>query len=170
MPPSAPNIRAESSRTATSTSDPLDENGVVEPGPRSRSASQSITAADGSEDGANVRIAIKPTVAFVDEHAMQQPQAMDSPSLATSPGHHAMPRSMGAWDVESIEGYNEPAMDALSHNVEASNVASEAPAVDDAACNAASAPDDRQASDIEGVLRLPCAEHARTHLHARSNY
>ena len=160
MPPSAPNIRAESSRTATSTSDP---NGVVEPGPRSRSASPSITSADGSEDGANVRIAIKPTVAFVDEHAAQQPQVMDSPSLATSPGHHAMPRGMDACDVESIEGYDE-------HNVEASNVATEAPAVDDAACNAASAPNDCQASDIEGVLRLPCAEHARTHLHARSNY
>jgi hypothetical protein len=167
MPPSAPNIRAESSRTATSTSDPLDENGVVEPGPRSRSASPSITAADGNEDGANVRAAIKPTVAFVDEHAAHQPKAMGSTSLATSLGH-VLPRSMDACDAESFEDYDTHAMDVLSHTVKASSVASNAPVVDDAACNSASALDELQASDIAGVPQLPCAEHARICLHPRS--
>jgi hypothetical protein len=168
-PPSARNMRAELSRAATNTSDPLDEDSDVEPGPRSRSASPSITAADRNEDGANVRAAIKPTIAFVDEHAAHQPQAMGSPSLATNPGH-ALPRSMDECDVESFEDYDEHAMDALSHNVEASSVASDAPVVYDAACNGASALDERQASDIAGVRRLPCAEHARICLHARSKY
>jgi hypothetical protein len=168
-PPSAPNMRAESSRAATNTSDPLDEDSDVEPGPRSRSASPSTTAADGNEDGANVRAAIKPTVAFVDEHAAHQRKAMGSPSFATSPGH-ALPRSMDACDVESFEDYDEHAMDVLSPNVEASSVGSNAPVVDDAACNGASALYKRQASDIAGVPRLRCAEHARICLHARCKY
>jgi hypothetical protein len=126
-----------------------------------------ITAADSNEDGANVRAAIKPTVAFVDDHAAHQPRAMGSPSLATSPGH-ALPRSIEACEVESFEGRDELAMDALSHNMEVSNVESKAPVVDDAACNGASSLDERQASDIAGFLRRPCAEHARICLHARS--
>jgi hypothetical protein len=167
--PSAPNIRAESSRAAINTSDPLDEDSVVEPGPRSRSASPSIAAADGNEDGANVRAAIKPTVAVVDEHAAHQRKAMGSTSLATSLGH-VLPRSMGACDAESFEDYDTLAMDVLSHTVKASSVASNAPVVDDWACNGASELDKRQASDIAGVPQLPCAEHARICLHPRSKY
>jgi hypothetical protein len=80
---------------------------------------------------------------------------------------------MDACDVESFEDYDEhamDAMDALSHNVEASSVASKAPVVDDWACNGASELDKRQASDIAGVPQLPCAEHARICLHARCKY
>ena len=179
-PASAPNVGAESSRAATKSRVPLDENIAIEPGPRSRSVSPPTTTADYDEVGANAHAAGKLTFAFANEGAARQPHAMDSPSLAESSGH-ALPRSMEACNVEAFEDFDGHAADALSHaNVEASSVARAAPAVDDVASIAAPAVDDAAgngaealdtslASDSAGVLRFPrLAIHARVGSHARS--
>jgi hypothetical protein len=167
-PARTPTVGA-SSRAATKSSVPLDENIAIEPGPRSRSVSPPTTTAYGDKVGANAHAARKRTLAFADEGAARQPHAMDWPSLAESSGH-ALPRSMEACNVEAFEDFDGHAVDALSHaNVEASCVARAAPAVDDAAGNGANALDTSLASDSAGVLRFPrLAVHARVGSHARS--
>ena len=156
-PASAPNVGAESSRAATNSSDPLDENSAVEPGARSRSVTPPITTADDDEVGANAHAVRKRTFAFVGEGVAHQPHSMDSPSLLEI-SVHAQLRSMEACSVESFEDLDGHAVDALSHaNVGASSVARAAPAVDDAASNGANALDASLASDSAGVLRVPCA-------------
>jgi hypothetical protein len=152
-PAPAPNSGgAESSHTSSSSIFQLDENTTAELGPRSRSIWRSIGAAD---DNVNKErdAAREPTAAFVNECAAQQQAATDSRTMAESSGH-ALLRMLDACNVESLEDYNEHAADALPHNMDASNVAREAPGPDSTAVNSANALEASLASESAGVLTI----------------
>jgi hypothetical protein len=123
----------------------IDEKNAAELGPRPRSILPSMRAADD-----NKRDAIRePRAALVKE-------ATDSQAMAETSGN-VPPRMMDVPIVESLEGSDEDAADALPHNVKASNAAREAPALDSAAGNGADALEASLASDSAGVLRFPQA-------------
>ena len=90
--------------------------------------------------------------------------------MAASSGH-ALQRMLDACSVESLEDYNEHAADALPHNMDASNVAREAPGPDSTAVNSANALEASLASESAGVLTifLACCAcpplRSRTHAH-----
>jgi hypothetical protein len=179
-PAPAPNTgAAESSHTTGSNILKLDENTAAKLGPRSRSIWRSIGAAD---DNANKEsdAAREPRAAFVNERAAQQQDATDSRAMAERSGH-ALLRIMDVRNVESLEGYNEDAAaaDALPRNMEASNVAGEAPGLESAAERGANALEASLASETPGVFKIflcvLCSAHrcvhARTHAraHARAH-
>jgi hypothetical protein len=184
-PAPAPNTGgAESSHTTGSNILRVDENTAAKLGSRSRSILPSIGAAD---DIANKErdAARQPRAVFVNERAAQQQAATDLRKMAESSGH-ALLHIMDVRNVESLEDYNEHAADVLPHNMEASNVAREAPRLESAAVNGADALEASLASESAGVLRLsyvccarhrgvharpPARTHARTHscAHARTH-
>jgi hypothetical protein len=128
---------------------PFDENDAVELGPRSRSVSPSITTADDNadEEWATARAACKPTLTFVNQLSVHEPDATDSRTMVESLGH-ALPRNMAACNVESLEG--EGAADALSPL----NAALEAPVLDIPAVNGANALDASLASESAGAFMM----------------
>ena len=73
--------------------------------------------------------------------------------MAESSGHAPL-RIMDVRNVESLEDYNEHAADALPQNMEASNVAREAPGLDSAAGNGADALEASLASESAGVFAI----------------
>ena len=123
-------------------------------GQRTRSISPSIKAAD---DNANKEgdAAREPSAAFVNERATQQQDATDSRMMAESSGH-VPPRTMDVCNVKSPEGYDEHVADALPQNMEASNVAREAPVLDSAAVNGVNALEASLALESAGVLTMSC--------------
>jgi hypothetical protein len=153
-PAPAPNTGgAESSHTSGSNIFQLDKNSAAELGPRSRSISPSIGAAD---DNANKETdaAREPRAALVSECAAQQQAATDSRTMAESSGL-ALLRTMDARNVELLEDYYQDAADALPHNMEASNAAREASGLDSAAINSADALEASLASESAGVFTIP---------------
>ena len=152
-PAPALNTWAESSHAAAPTMLPSDENDAVDLGPRSRSVSPSITTADDNadEEWASARAACKPKVIFVNQRAVHEPDATDSRTMVESLGP-ALPRNLGACNVESLEG--EGAADALSHSMEALNAAREAPVLDIPAVNGANALDASLASESARVFMI----------------
>jgi hypothetical protein len=73
--------------------------------------------------------------------------------MAESSGH-ALLRILNACSVESLEDYDEHAADALPHNMEASNVAREAPGVESAAGNGGDALEASLSSESAGVFAI----------------
>jgi hypothetical protein len=149
-PALAPNTGgAESSHTTSSNVFQLDENSAAELGPRSRSISPSIKAADDNTNKER-NTAREPLAAFVNECAARQQAATDSRTMAESSGH-ALLRIMDVRNFESLEDQNEHTTDALPHNMEASNVAREASGLDSTAVNSANA---LEALSSEGVFAI----------------
>jgi hypothetical protein len=172
----APGTGAATKHSTGSVIFQLDENSATELGPRSRSISPSIGAAD--DNASKERDAASELrAAFVNECAAQQQDATDCRTMAESSAH-ALHRIMDACNVESLEDYDEHATDALLHNVEASNIAPEAVVLDSAAVNGANALEASLASESAGVLTISLCvlctatvvftharTHARTHAH-----
>ena len=137
-----PNSGAASSTIVGATAIvPLDGKHAAEPGPRSIFVSPSIAAAD---DNARVH---KPTVTFANQREAHQHRATDPEPMADSLGH-ALSGIMIACNVES--GDDKHAADALSHDMEVSNV--EAPVLDNAAVNGANSLDANLAPESAGLL------------------
>jgi hypothetical protein len=174
-PAPAPNTGgAESSHSTGSSIFQLDDYSAAELGPRSRSTSSSIKAADDDADTER-DAACGARSLFVNERSAQQQDATDAQAMAESSGH-MLPRMMDVPIVESLEDYIEHAADALPHNMAASNVAREAPVLDRAAGNGADALEASLASESAGVFTIPlcvlCAPtiafaHTRTHAHRK---
>jgi hypothetical protein len=167
-PAPAPNTWAESSHAAANAIVPLD----AKPGPRPHPVSPSIATAYYNEGGARAHAAHEPPAAFVDQSAAQQQDATDSRTMVESLGH-ARSRIMAPCNVESLLDSDEHVTDALSHNVEASNVANEAPVLDSAALHGIDA---SLAPESTGVIcRFPLPFYAcpwwlsRTHASAKTN-
>jgi hypothetical protein len=129
----------------------IDEKNAAELGPRPRSILPSIRAADDNKRDATR----EPRAALVKECGAQKQGATDSQAMAETSGN-VPPRMKDVPIVESLEGSDEDAADALRHNVEASNAAREAPALDSAAGNGADALEASLAPSA-GVLRFPQA-------------
>jgi hypothetical protein len=122
-------------------------------GQRTRSISPSIKAADdnANKEGDSTR---EPKAAFVNECAAQQQDATDSRIMTSG---HVLPHIMDAYNVKSPEGgYDEYAADALPQNMEASNVAREAPVLDSAAVNGVNALEASLALESAGVFTMSC--------------
>jgi hypothetical protein len=115
----------------------LDEDDAAELGPRSRPVSASIAAVNNHRGGATAHAAYEATVAFVNECAAQQRDAMASRTMAGS-SCHALSRIMDECNVESLEDYDEHLADAMMpNNIESANIAPEAPVLDCAAVDGA---------------------------------
>ncbi len=143
---------AVSYTTATNIFLQLAENNAAEVGPRSRSVSPSINALDHNankkEDAAR-----EPRAEVVNECAAQQQDATNSRTITESSGH-ALSHIMDACIVQSLEGSDKYAADALPHNMEALNVAGEAPLLDSAAVDGANAVEASLDSESAGVLTI----------------
>jgi hypothetical protein len=163
-PAPAPNTGAATSHTKGSNIFQLDESIAAEVGPRTRSISSSIKAADDDADTER-DAACGARSAFVNERAMQQQDATDSQAMAESSGH-MLPHMMDVPIVESLEDYIDHAADALPHNMASSNVAREAPGLDSAAGNGADALEASLASESAGVLCALTVAFAHTRRHA----
>jgi hypothetical protein len=162
----APNIGAESSHAAANAIVPLDENIAAKPGRRPRSVSPSVAPANASEKGNNVHIAHKPTIAFMDEHEAHRQDATQSRTLVESVGD-ALLRITEVCNIESLEDEDERTADIVPHNMEASNVARQAPALEIAAANGATALDASLAAENAGVDSAHPPLHSSTHTHKR---
>jgi hypothetical protein len=164
------NTWAELSHAAFDVIVPLDENKAAKPVPRPCPVSPSVATASCNEGGARAHAAHQPPAAFVNESAAQQQDATDSRTMVESLGH-ARSRIMAPCNVESLSDSDEHVTDALLHNVEASNVAHEAPILESAALNGIDA---SLAPESTGVFcRFPTPFYARpwrlslTHARAR---
>jgi hypothetical protein len=166
-PALAPNTGTESSHnTAANTIVRLDENTAAKPGRRPRSVSPSVTPANANEKGTNVHIAHKPTIAFMDERAAHRQDATDSRMLAESVGD-ALLRITEACNLESLEDEDGRTADMVPHNMEASNVARQAPALEIAAVNGSTALDASLAAESAGVHSAYPPLLSCTHTHKR---
>jgi hypothetical protein len=162
-PALAPNTGAESSHTAANTIVRLDETIAATSGPRPRSVSPSVTPANANEKGNNAHAAHKPTIAFMDERAAHRQDATDSRTMAESIGDVLL-RMTEACNLESLEDEDESTADMVPHNMEASNVARQAPAFEIAAVNGATALDASLAAESAGVhSAYPLLLSAHTH-------
>ncbi len=158
------NTGAESNHAAANTIVPLDENNAAKSGPRPRSVSPSVATANANEKGMNAYAAHKPTIAFMDEREAHRQDVTDSRTMAKSEGH-ALLRITEACNIESLEDEDERTAGMVHHNMEASNVAHQAPAsVEIAATNGAIALDASLAAECAGANTAPprCLP-ARTH-------
>ena len=149
-PAPAPSIGAASSHAAANTIVPLDENNAAKPGPRPRTVSPSVATANATEKGMNAHAAHKPTIAFMDEREAHRQDATDSRTMVESEGD-ALLRITEACNIESLEDEDERTADMVPHNMEASNVARQAPAFEIAAVNGATALDASLAAESAGV-------------------
>ena len=165
-PAPAPNTGAESSHAAANTIVPLDENNAAKLGPRPRSVSPSVAPADVNEKGNNLHVAHTPTIAFMDERAAHWHDATESRTLAESVGH-ALLRITEACNIESLEDEDGRTADMVPHNMEASNVARQAPAFEIAAANGATALDASITAESAGVDSAHPPLLSRTHTHKR---
>ena len=162
-PALAPNTGAESNHAAANTIVPLDENNAAKPGPRPRSVSPSVAPADVNEKGNNLHVAHKPTIAFMDERAAHRQDATESRTLAESVGD-ALLRITEVCNIELLEDEDGRTADMVPHNMEASNVARQAPAFEIAAVRGATALDASLAAESAGVhSAYPLLLSAHTH-------
>jgi hypothetical protein len=168
-PAPAPNTGAASSHAAANTVVPLDENNAAKPGPRARSVSPSVAPADANEEGNNVHVAHKPTIAFMDERAAHRQDATDSRTMAESEGHALlrMTHITEACNLESLEDEDGRTADMVPHNMEALNVARQTPAFEIAAANGATALDASIAAESAGVKSAHPLLISSTHAHRR---
>jgi hypothetical protein len=157
-----PDARAATSHSTTSNISQLDEDDAAELGPRSRPVSPSITAVNDHRGGASAHAAHEPTVAFVNECAVQQHDAKASRTMAES-SCHALPRIMDECNVESFKDYDGHVADALPQNMETANIAPKAPVLDSAAADSAIiALEASLASESAGVFYISvCVLHTR---------
>jgi hypothetical protein len=168
-PAPAPNTGAESSHVAADAIVPLDENNAAKPGPRSRSVSPSVAPADANGKGNNVHVTHKPTIAFMEESEAHRQDATDSRTMAESEGHALLriTHITEACNLESLEDEDERTAELVPRNMEASNVASQAPAFEIAAANGATALDASLAAESAGVHSAHPPLLSRTHAHRR---
>jgi hypothetical protein len=165
-PAPAPNLGAELSYAAANAIVPLDENNAAKPGPRPRSVSPSVTPANANEKGYNVHVAHKPAIAFMDESEAHRQDATEPRMLAESVGDELL-RISEACNIESLEDEDEHTADMVPHNMEALNVARQAPAFEIAAVNGATALDASLAAESAGVDSAHQPLLSRTHTHRR---
>ena len=163
-PAPAANTWAESSHAAANTIVPLDENNAAKPGPRPRSVSPSVATANANEEGNNLHVAHKTTIAFMDAREAHRQDATDSRTMVESEGH-ALLRITEACNIESLEDEGEHTADMVHHNMEASNVARQAPAFEIVAVNGATALDASLAAESAGVHSAHPPLLSRTHAH-----
>jgi hypothetical protein len=149
-PALAPTTGAESSHAAANTIVRLDEKNAATSGRRPRPVSPSVAPANANEKGNNVHVTHKPTIAFMDARAAHRQDATDSRTMAESVGD-ALLRITEACNLESLEDEDGRTADMVPRNMEASNVARQAPAFEIAAVNGATALDASLAAESAGV-------------------
>jgi hypothetical protein len=163
-PARAPNIGAESNHAAANTVVPFDENNAAEPGPRARSVSPSVATAYVNEKGMNANVVHETTIACMDEREAHLQDATDSRMMAESLGD-ALLGITEACNIESLEDEVESTADMVHHNMEASNVARQAPAFKIAAVNGATELDASLATESAGVHNAHPSLLSRMHAH-----
>jgi hypothetical protein len=160
----APNIGAESNHAGANTVVPFDKNNAAKPGPRPRSVSASVATANVNEKGMNAHVVHETPIAFMDEQEAHLQDATDSRMMAESLGDALLGISE-ACNIESLEDEVERTADMVHHNVEASNVARQAPAFKIAAVNGATELDASFATESAGVHSAHPSLLSRMHTH-----